>query len=327
MSRRSENAFILVCNVSLEYEKTEVTSGFFYKNAEERARLVAAERKVTDDKVRKIIDLKRKVYEEKKAELKAKSGSGDKEPELSFIVINQKGIDPLSLELFQKDGIVGIRRAKKRNMERLARACGGYAVNSVDDLSPDCLGFAKLVYEHQLGEEVYTFVEGCKNATSCTILIKGPNDHTIAQLKDAVRDGIRAVYNAIEDKALVPGGGAFELAANRMLLESAKEYPAKIRLGVLAFAEAMLVIPKTLAINSGFDPQETVMTLLDESKNAGGALIGLDVYTGKAMLPDKRGVWDNLRVKKQFITLGSLIAVKLLLVDEVIRAGRKMGKG
>lgn len=77
-------------------------------------------------------------------------------------------------------------------------------MNSVDDMSPECLGFAKTVYEHQLGEEVYTFVEGCKNATSCTVLLKGPNDHTIAQLKDAVNDGLRAVYNAIEDKVRRP---------------------------------------------------------------------------------------------------------------------------
>jgi len=320
MSRRNENAYILICNVSLEYERSEVNSGFFYKDAEERARLAAAERKFTDDRVKKIIDLKRRVIGDR-TDGKDRDGNP-----ASFIVINQKGIDPISLDMLQKEGIVGIRRAKRRNMERLARACGGYAVNSVDDLEPDCLGFAKLVYEHQLGEEVYTFVEGCKNPHSCTLLLRGPNDHTIAQLKDAVRDGIRAVFNAIEDKALIPGAGAFELAAHQMLLQYRNEVPGKAKLGVQAFAEALLSIPKTLAQNAGYDAQTVLIEVLDESKKANGALVGIDLETGKAMLPDRKGVWDNVRVKKQFLTLGTLIAVKLLQVDEVIRAGRKMGK-
>jgi len=182
------------------------------------------------------------------------------------------------------------------------------------------------VYEHQLGEEVYTFVEGCKNPHSCTLLLRGPNDHTIAQLKDAVRDGIRAVFNAIEDKALIPGAGAFELAAHQMLLQYRNEVPGKAKLGVQAFAEALLSIPKTLAQNAGYDAQTVLIEVLDESKKANGALVGIDLETGKAMLPDRKGVWDNVRVKKQFLTLGTLIAVKLLQVDEVIRAGRKMGK-
>lgn len=96
------------------------------------------------------------------------------------MVINQKGIDPICLDMFAKDGILALRRAKKRNMERLTLACGGSAVNALDDLSVEDLGYAEEVYEHTLGEEKYTFVEGCKNPTSCTVLLKGPNEHTIA---------------------------------------------------------------------------------------------------------------------------------------------------
>jgi len=82
--------------------------------------------------------------------------------------------------MFAKEGIVGIRRAKRRNMERLVKACGGNAVNAVDELSIDDLGFCDLLHEHTLGEDKYTFIEGCKHPTSCTLLIKGPNEHTIA---------------------------------------------------------------------------------------------------------------------------------------------------
>lgn len=85
--------------------------------------------------------------------------------------------------MFAKENIIALRRAKRRNMERLILACGGNAVNSVEDLTENDLGWAEDVYEHTLGEEKYTFVEGVKNPKSCTILIKGPNEHTIAMIK------------------------------------------------------------------------------------------------------------------------------------------------
>jgi len=310
MRTRSENCFILSLNVSLEYEKSEVNAGFYWSNAEERQKLVAAERRHTDDKVRQVIEFKRSVC------------CGDNK-DANFIIINQKGIDPVSLDLLQKEGIVGIRRAKKRNMERLAKACGGYSVNSLEDITDDCLGHADLVYEHTLGEDKYTFVEGCRNATSCTILIRGPNEHTIRQIKDAIRDGLRAIANVISDKCLIPGAGAFEVAAYQHLIKFKQTVKGRAKLGVQAFADALLVIPKTLATNSGLDAQTCMLTLLEES--ASGLPVGIDIDNGKAILPAKVGIWDNYRVKKQLLHLGTLIAIKLLLVDEVMRAGRKMG--
>ena len=198
-----ENAYVMIGNFSLEYEKTEHTSTFVYSTAEERDRLVDAERRFTDEKTRKVIELK-------KAVCTPENGR-------TFVLINQKGIDPIALDMLAKEGILALRRAKRRNMERLALACGGYAVNSVDDVTPDCLGFAGKVYEQTLGEDKYTFVEDVAHPHSCTILLRGPNEHTIAQLKDAVRDGMRAVVNAIEDASLIPGAGAFEVAAAEAL--------------------------------------------------------------------------------------------------------------
>lgn len=131
-----------------------------------------------------------------------------------MVVINQKGIDPPSLEMLAREGIIGIRRAKRRNLERIPLACGGTALNSIEDMTEKDLGFAKLVYEYNLGDDKYTFIEGVENPFSCTILIKGPNEYSIAQAKDAIRDGLRAVKNTIEDKAVVPGAGAFEIAAS-----------------------------------------------------------------------------------------------------------------
>lgn len=134
-------------------------------------------------------------------------------------------------------------------------------MNSVEDLDPSCLGFAGLVYEHTLGEDKYTFVEEVKNPRSVTLLIKGPNNFTITQIKDAVRDGLRAVKNALDDSCTVPGAGAFELAAYRALINFKSSVTGRARLGVQAYADALLVIPKTLAINAGFDSQETIVKL------------------------------------------------------------------
>eukprot|EP00823_Brevimastigomonas_motovehiculus_P009245 TRINITY_DN8910_c0_g1_i1.p1 TRINITY_DN8910_c0_g1~~TRINITY_DN8910_c0_g1_i1.p1 ORF type:complete len:637 (-),score=203.94 TRINITY_DN8910_c0_g1_i1:128-2038(-) len=307
MPKRCENCHILVCNVSLEYEKTEVTSGFYYKTAEERAKLALAERKVVNDLCEKLVAFKKQVC--KKDE--------------NFIVINQKGIDPISLDILQKANIVALRRAKRRNMERIPKACGGYAVNSFEGLAADCLGYAKLVYEHTLGEDKFTFIEGCPKATSCTILVRGPTDHAIRQVKDAIHDGLRAVANILEDGSIVPGAGAFELFAHQELLKYMKKVSGRTKIGVQIFADALLVIPKTLAENSGLDVQSVLIDCQDEV--AKGHHVGVDVYTGKPILPEKYGIWDNFRVKKSFLHLGTMVAVKLLLVDEVIRAGKRMG--
>ena len=136
MPKSLDNCYILTCNVSLEYEKTEVNSGFFYKTAEEREKLLASERDFIDERVRKIIALKKKV---------CPAGSNK-----SFVVVNQKGIDPISLDMLAKEGIIGLRRAKRRNMERLTLACGGMAMNALEDMTEEHLGFAGRVYEHVL---------------------------------------------------------------------------------------------------------------------------------------------------------------------------------
>uniref|UniRef100_A0A8C3UJ10 Chaperonin containing TCP1 subunit 6B n=1 Tax=Catharus ustulatus TaxID=91951 RepID=A0A8C3UJ10_CATUS len=294
-----------------ETDTTEVSSGFFYKSAEEREKLVKAERKFIEDRVNKIIELKRKVC-----------GDSDK----GFVVINQKGIDPFSLDALAKEGIVALRRAKRRNMERLTLACGGTAMNSVEDLTPDCLGHAGLVYEYTLGEEKYTFIEKCENPRSVTLLIRGPNKHTLTQIKDAVRDGLRAVKNAIEDGCVVPGAGALEVAVANALVKHKPNVKGRAQLGVQAFADALLIIPKVLAQNSGYDPQETLVKVQAEHVES-GQLTGVDLNTGEPMVAAAAGIWDNYNVKKQLLHSCTVIASNILLVDEIMRAGMSSLKG
>lgn len=305
MKKYAENCYILTCNINLEYEKTEVNSSFQYSTAEQRQKLVEAERKVTDERVKKIIELKNQVCGDDKTK--------------NFAVINQNGIDPMSLDMLQKAGIIALRRAKRRNMERLTLAFGGMAVNSADDLTPDVLGWAGKIHQHTLGEDMYTFVEEPKDAKSCTILIRGPNQFTIAQIKDAVRDGLRAVKNCIEDKIVVPGAGAFEIALHDHLMEYAKGIDGRPQLGVKCFAEALLIIPKTLAVNSGFDPQDCIISLLHRHRN--GEIVGIDVYSGDVLDPIQSGILDNFKVKAQVLESAVFTATQLLYVDEILRAG------
>lgn len=312
MPKMLENCYIMTLNVSLEYEKTEVNAGFFYSSAQEREKLVESERNFTDEKVRAILAFKNQVCTPENGK--------------TFVIINQKGIDPLSLDMLAKSGIMALRRAKRRNMERLTLCCGGYQVNSVEDLEIGCLGEAGRVYEQVLGEDKFTFMEDVQNPQSCSVLVKGPNEHTIAQLKDALRDGLRAVKNALEDHCVVPGAGSFELAAAEDLQRFKSQVKGRAKLGVQAFSDALLIIPKTLAENSGLDLQDTLIALQEEREQS-QVPVGLDLNTGEPMCPDQEGVWDQYRVKRQFLHLSTVLATQLLLVDEVMRAGKQMGRG
>ncbi|KAJ3512716.1 hypothetical protein NLJ89_g3357 [Agrocybe chaxingu] len=312
MPKRVENAYVLTLNVSLEYEKTEVNSGFFYSSAEQREKLVESERKFIDAKLQKIVNLKNLVCDQ---------AVDSKEKKKNFVVINQKGIDPMSLDVLAKNGILALRRAKRRNMERLQLVCGGVAQNSVDDLTPSVLGWAGLVYEHTLGEEKFTFVEEVKDPKSVTLLIKGPNPHTTQQIQDALRDGLRAVKNALEDECLIPGAGAFEVACSAHLSGPAKKSAkGRVKMGVQAFADALLIIPKTLAQNGGFDVQDVVVALQEEQ--AEGNVVGIDLESGEPIDPTASGIWDNYRVKRQMLHSCAVIAINLLSTDEILRAGR-----
>ncbi|XP_044314809.1 T-complex protein 1 subunit zeta-like [Drosophila rhopaloa] len=311
MPKILQDAYILTCNVSLELEKTSVTSGFYYKTAVELDKCVTEEHRFIDLRLAKIIELKKKVC------------AGN---EKGFVVINQKGIDVPSLEVLANEGILGLRRAKRRNMERLVRACGGEALNSLEDLKEEHLGFAALVREEELGETKYTFVEHCRNPTSVTIVIRGQARHQISAIKDAIRDGLHAIQNAVLDACVVPGAGAFEMKAHKELLNAKHSVKGKAQLGVQLFAEALLVIPKTLATNSGFDVQDTIVKLTDAQRETEGS-VGLDLATGEPMDPTSIGILDNFCVRRQILDSCSIIASNLLLTDEIMQAGMTSLKG
>ncbi len=317
MPKRLENCYILNCNVSLEYENTEVHSKLIYSNAEQREKLLKSEHKATDDLCMKIINLKREVCDSEEG----------KKNNRHFVVINQKGIDPLSLDMLAREGILGLRRAKKRNAERLILACGGNAVNSFDDLTVKDLGQADLIYEEQIDEEKYTYIEGVKNPQSCTILVRAASGYEIAQIKDAIRDGLRAVKNVFDDESIIPGAGAYEIACSEELKDFAKnEVEGKKFYGVNAFADALLIIPKAICENAGVDPQESIINVARACK-ANKKLMGVDINdNGKPINPVDHGIFDNYCVKKSMLNICPVLTQQFLMVDEIIRAGKHAGK-
>ncbi|KOO31537.1 tcp-1 cpn60 chaperonin family protein [Chrysochromulina tobinii] len=312
MPKALKKCRVLTMNYDLEYQKSEVNSGFYYNSAEQRESMVRAERKWVDDRTQQILDLKKKACA----------------PDETFVIINQKGIDPLALDMLAKEGILALRRAKRRNMERVTLACGGEQINSLEALSVECLGYCDSCEEIALPntDDVYTILEGTRNPFSCSILVKGAHKHVIAQILEAVRDGTRSVANALKDGTLVPGAGGFETLAHAELMKFKSTISGRAKLGVQAYAEALLCIPKTLAENAGYDAQDSMLKLLEEAAK-GSPKIGINIYTGEPQDPVAAGIFDNYTVKRQMLDSAAVIASQLLLVDEVIKAGRKMKKG
>ena len=314
MPRRVANAYLLVCNVSMEYEKSEVNSSLTYSSAAERVEMAAAERSRCDEIVKQAIALL--------GELRKK------DPTANLVVINQKGIDPPALQMFADAGILALRRAKRRNMERLTHACGGVPLNTLDGATIDQLGHADVVYEQTIGEDKYTFVEGCRFPRSCTILIKGSDQHTMTQIKDALRDGLRAAKNLVDDGfAVVAGAGAFEVACAQDILRTAATSAGlgKARLGMEAYAHALEVVPKTLASNAGLDAIDTLLAVQGaqnrEHEGKEGkkmSYMGVGLEDGNPIDAAKEGIWDNVIVKQRAIQSATVIAQQLLLVDVVL---------
>ncbi|KAI4588431.1 hypothetical protein MJG53_002839 [Ovis ammon polii x Ovis aries] len=155
--------------------------------------------------------------------------------------------------------------------------------------SPPSNHIPRLVYEYTLGEEKFTFIEKCNNPRSITLLIKGPNKHTLTQIKDAIRDGLRAVKNAIDDGRVVPGAGAVEVSMAEALVKYKPSVKDTAQLRVQAFADALLIISKVLVQNSGFDLQETLVKIQAEHSES-SQLVGVDLNTVEPMVAAEAGI-------------------------------------
>ena len=241
------------------------------------------------------------------------------------VLFCQKGIDDMAQHYLSKKGILAARRVKKSDMEKLAKATGGRIVTNLNDLTSKDLGFAKLVEEQKVGDEDMVFVRECKNPKSVTILVRGGTEHVVDEIDRAIEDAIGAVSSSIEVGKIVPGGGAPEAEVARELRKYAEGFSGREQLAINAFADAMEVIPRSLAENGGLDPIDTLVSLRSEhDKNR--SEMGVNVFNGGVMDMMKAGVIEPVKIKTQAIKSATEAAEMILRIDDIISAS-KLSKG
>ena len=301
MPKKVENAIIALLNAPVEIEKTEVDAKIEITSPDQLQAFLDQEETMLKDMVKKI------------------------ESTGANVVFAQKGIDDLAQHFLAKAGIYTIRRVKKSDMEKLARATGARIVTSIHELTKDDLGKAGLVEERKIGDDKMTFVEKCTNPKSVSIILRGGTEHVVDELNRAMEDALRVVAVVVEDKMLVPGGGAPEVELALRLREYAATVGGREQLAIEAFADAMEVIPKTLAENAGLDQIDSLVALRSQHEKAAKSA-GLDMDTGKAVDMLNLGVVEPLKVKTQAIQSAAEAAVMILRIDDVI-ASKAGGPG
>ncbi|MGM5487402.1 MAG: thermosome subunit beta [Nanobdellota archaeon] len=233
------------------------------------------------------------------------------------VVLCQKGIDDIAQHFLAKRGIFAIRRVKKSDMISLAKATGAKIVTNLNELSADDLGQSGIIEEVKVGDDDMVFVKDCKNPRSVTILIKGATNHVVDEIKRAMEDAIGDVAATLTTGFFVAGAGAPEIEIARNLRKFAESLSGREQLAVESFADAMEIIPKTLAENAGIDPID-ILTELKAAHENGMKWGGIDVFTGKVVDAFKGGVIEPMKVKKQAISSASEVAEMILRIDDVI---------
>jgi len=241
-------------------------------------------------------------------------------------VFCQKGIDDLAQHYLAKQEIYAVRRVKKSDMEKLAKATGGKVVTKLDELSKDDLGFAKLVYEKKIGDDEMTFVTGCKNPKAVSILLRGGTEHVVDELERSLEDATSVVAVAIEDSKVITGGGSSAMEIALALRDFASTIGGREQIAIESFADAVEIIPRTLSENAGLDPIDMLIELRKEHKK-GNKAAGINVFTGKVSDMKKENVIEPIRVGTQAISSATDAAVMVLRIDDVIAARSGAGAG
>ncbi len=233
------------------------------------------------------------------------------------VVLCQKGIDDVAQHYLAKSGVFAVRRVKKSDVERLAKATGARIVSNLDDLDKAHLGSAGTVEESTVGDEAMVYVKECKHPQALTILVRGGTAHVIAEIKRALEDAIGVVASALTSRKVVAGAGAPEIELARQLRIYANSLSGREQLAVQSFADAMEVIPRTLAENAGIDPIDA-LTELKAAHDKKERWAGICVHSGKKMDAWKQGILEPLKIKTQAVSSAAEVATMILRIDDVI---------
>ncbi|HLD00413.1 MAG TPA: thermosome subunit alpha [Candidatus Nanoarchaeia archaeon] len=236
------------------------------------------------------------------------------------VLFCQKGIDDLAQHFLAKANILAVRRVKKSDLEKLARATTAKIVSNLKELSAADLGFAGLVRTDKIGDEEMIFVEQCRNPKAVTLLVSGGTIHVVEEVKRAVTDALGDVAASLREGKVVGGAGAVEMELAKELYNYASTLSGREQLAVQAFAQSMEIIPRTLAENAGLDPID-VLTQLRSAHDQKQKWAGINVFTGKVMDAWSEGVLEPLKIKTQAVSSAAEVAEMILRIDDVILGG------
>jgi len=292
MPKTVENARIALLKYPLEVKDLETDAKIKLTDPSQMQAFIENEEQMIRDMVDKVIE----------------SGAN--------VIFCQKGIDDLAQHYLAREGILALKRVRKSDMERLERATGANTVTNIEDLTSDDLGEAGKVFEKKIFDEVLTFIEECPDPKAVSIILRGSTKHVAAEVERAVEDAIGVVSSTVEDGKVVSGGGAPEIAISKALRDYADTVSGREQLAISAFADALEVVPRTLAENAGLDQIDAIVDLRAAHEHSHH--MGLDVFKGDVTDMKEANVLEPQRVKKQAIQSAAEAAEMILRIDDVI---------
>lgn len=297
MPKRVEKAKIALLDSSLENEKPEMDAKINIESPDQIEAFLKQEEIMLKGMVEKVFS----------------SGAN--------VVVCQKGIDDMAQHFLARKGVIAIRRAKKSDMEKLSRATGAKIVSNIDTLTASDLGYAALVEERRTGDDKMTYIEGCKNPKSVTLLIRGGTQRMTAEAERSIHDALCVVKDLIEEPKIVAGGSAPEMEMANVLKKYAQTVKGREQLAIKIFAESLEVIGTTLAENAGANPVD-ILSELRTRHEKGQTWAGINVLAGKVEDMTKMNVYEPLAVKKQIIKSANEASSLILKIDDVIASAK-----
>ena len=302
MPTKIEKAKIALVNSALEIEKTEMSSEIRITDPTQMQMFLEEENRMLKTMVDKLHDI----------------GTN--------VLICQKGIDDIAQHFLAKHGIMAVRRVKESDMIKLAKATGGRVISNLDDLTEHDLGTADLAQQKKVESDKWVFIEGCKHPQSVTMLIRGGSQRVIDEVDRSIHDSLMVVKDVIEKPEIVAGGGAPEAFAAAQLKDWADNFDGREQLAIKKYAEALEIIPLTIAENAGMDPIDTMATLRAK-QNQGQKWTGIDARNTKISDMLSIDVVEPIAVKEQIIKSATEAACMILRIDDVIATSGAPGGG
>jgi chaperonin GroEL (HSP60 family) len=242
------------------------------------------------------------------------------------VVICQKGIDDIAQHYLAKYGILAVRRVKESDMSKLAKATNATITTNLEDLTENDLGTADLVHQKKVESDKWVFVEGCRNPKSVSLLLRGGSQRVVDEVDRSMHDALMVVKDVIEKPAIVAGGGSVEAYLAGRINEWADGFEGREQLAIKKFAEALEVIPLTIAENAGMDPIDTMVNLRAR-QSQGQKWTGINAREQKVENMLSLNIIEPAAVKEQIIKSATEAACMILRIDDVIAISANKGGG